>query len=214
MIQLTREQYSKTRHWFLPEIPGPLVGSHVRLTGNGEIYADRWPDPLALFAVTGGNYLLLGDPEKLSTEDLSGITTGFIRANPTFLPLLENAYPDLATWPRIILEQTQYPAATLDMGLNIRSLLPGDAAAIRNMSPEVQWISNTWGGPAGLADSGYAWGAFNGESLVSIACSFFPGEVFEDIGIVTEPAYRGKGFASACTSALIQDIISRGHQPC
>jgi RimJ/RimL family protein N-acetyltransferase len=81
------------------------------------------------------------------------------------------------------------------------------------LSEDIQWISKTWGGPAGLAGSGCAWAAFMDAKVASIACPFYFGDRYEDIGIVTEPAFRGKGLAIACTSALIKDIFAKGHLP-
>jgi predicted GNAT family acetyltransferase len=70
-----------------------------------------------------------------------------------------------------------------------------------------------WGGPNGLASSGFAWGAFVAGQLVSVACTGFLGETYEDIGIVTEPGFRGLGLSPICVLALCSDIRARGHQP-
>ena len=37
-----------------------------------------------------------------------------------------------------------------------------------SISREASWIGKTWGGPSGLAASGYAWGAIINNKLVSI----------------------------------------------
>jgi predicted GNAT family acetyltransferase len=49
--------------------------------------------------------------------------------------------------------------------------------------------------------------------LVAVACSFFVGERFEDIGVVTESTHRGLGLSTACAAALCGDIRSRGRRP-
>ena len=64
-----------------------------------------------------------------------------------------------------------------------------------------------------MAASGYAWGAFSDGRLASVACTFFLGERYEDIGVVTEEEFRGMGLSVACAGALCGDIINRGHRP-
>jgi predicted GNAT family acetyltransferase len=81
------------------------------------------------------------------------------------------------------------------------------------LSPQSFWIAKTWGGPAGLAASGAAWGAFVDGRLVSVACTFFMGERYEEIGVVTEPEHRGQGLSVACTRALCLAIFARGRRP-
>jgi RimJ/RimL family protein N-acetyltransferase len=49
--------------------------------------------------------------------------------------------------------------------------------------------------------------------LVALACSFFMGHQFEDIGVVTEPEFRGRGFSTACAGALCQDIREQRRSP-
>ncbi|MGI9148490.1 MAG: GNAT family N-acetyltransferase [Chloroflexota bacterium] len=65
----------------------------------------------------------------------------------------------------------------------------------------------------GLAASGYAWGAFAYNQLVAAACSFFVGDRYEDIGVVTDPAHRGLALSTTCAAGLCDDIQRRGHQP-
>jgi len=45
------------------------------------------------------------------------------------------------------------------------------------------------------------------------ACSFFVGDGYEDIGVVTDPAHRGLALSAACAAELRDDIQRRGHQP-
>ncbi|HJZ49449.1 MAG TPA: GNAT family N-acetyltransferase [Roseiflexaceae bacterium] len=47
---------------------------------------------------------------------------------------------------------------------------------------------------------------------LAVACSFFVGRLYEEIGVVTEAAYRGQGLSVACADALCQDIERRGKQ--
>jgi predicted GNAT family acetyltransferase len=49
--------------------------------------------------------------------------------------------------------------------------------------------------------------------LAAVACTFFLGTTYEDIGVVTIPEYRRLGLSTACASALCHDIRARGHRP-
>jgi predicted GNAT family acetyltransferase len=52
-----------------------------------------------------------------------------------------------------------------------------------------------------------------GVELVSVAVPFFIGEIHEDIGVVTERAFRRQGLSTACAAALVTDIRARGRLP-
>jgi predicted GNAT family acetyltransferase len=49
--------------------------------------------------------------------------------------------------------------------------------------------------------------------LASVACTFFLGDAYEDLGVVTEPEYRALGLSTACCYELCLDIIARGRTP-
>jgi RimJ/RimL family protein N-acetyltransferase len=165
-----------------------------------------------------------------------------VEAPDDFIPLLKAAIPGIQTWDRIILVQqasgilpSTSAVQTRDPYLSelpkeenpdrlsvvgrpqsdfhLRRLSISDAHHLWGLSPEVDWISKTWGGPPGLATSGCAWGAFVEGKLASVACTFFYGETYEDIGIVTEPEYRGLGLSEACAGLLCADIRERGRRP-
>jgi RimJ/RimL family protein N-acetyltransferase len=215
LVPLTREQLATLRHWFLPERPGPLVAQHVLGTGNGTCLADRWPDPRALVVQTGGNYTLAGDPGALDSGDLRGQVAGFVEAAAPFVPRLRAAFGNVAEWPRMILtvEGPPAPVPTPRAGHLVRRLGAEDGGSLAALGEETGWIANTWGGPAGLAASGTGWGAFAGPLLVAVACPFFVGTVYEDLGVATEPAFRGLGLSTACAGALARDVRRRGRIP-
>ena len=162
---------------------------------------------------TGGNLALAGDPGARTPGDLWPRLVGFVDAPAGFEPLLRATVPTLAVWPRVILELPgdRRPVATAEAV--IRPLHPADAGQLAGLSPEAAWIAATWGGPAGLAASGHAWGAFRSGRLAAVACSFFVGVHYEDIGVVTESAERGLGRSPACAGALCLDIQGRGRRP-
>lgn len=95
----------------------------------------------------------------------------------------------------------------------VRRLEPADVPWLAGLRPELGWISKSWGGPAGLASSGFGWGAFVAGQLAAVACPFFLGETFEEIGVVTEPKFQRLGLSTACAAALCRDIHVRGRQP-
>jgi hypothetical protein len=213
MLQLTYQQTVTLKNWFLPDRPGPLMGLHVIHTGHGHCWADRWPDPRALLVETAGNYSLAGDPAVLTPAHLQALVSGFVEVPEPFVPLLQVTFPDALRWDRVILELPGPPNFSLPEGYLIRQLGSADSSYLAELSPEANWIGKTWGRPVGLAASGLAWGAFAGKQLVSVACPFFVGERYEDLGVVTEPEYRGLGFSQACAGAVCKDILDRGRRP-
>jgi hypothetical protein len=215
MLPLSLDQAAALRSWFMPERPGPLVGLHVLNTGHGTLYADRWPEPRAILAESARNYALAGEPGVLAPADLDArFVLGMIDAPARFEALVQAAFPAMTPWPRVILDLSTSPVRVAPrMGVTIRRLGPADASAIAGLDPELAWIASTWGGAAGLAASGYAWGAFADGQLVAVACSFFVGDRYEDIGVVTHAAHRGLALSAACAVELCDDIQRRGHQP-
>jgi GNAT superfamily N-acetyltransferase len=215
LVPLTPGQLATLRHWFLPERPGPLVAQHVMATGHGSCLADRWPDPRALVVETGGNWTLAGNPGALDPAALRGRIVGFVETPAKFELLLEAATRELHVWPRVVLalEGPVQPPPGHRGGHQVRRLGPGDAGALAGLGDETGWIANSWGGPGGLAASATAWGAFASERLVAVACPFFVGAVYEDLGVATEPGFRGLGLSTACAAAVCQDVRRRGHIP-
>jgi RimJ/RimL family protein N-acetyltransferase len=213
MILLTPQQGASLLDWLGPERPGPLVGPHVALTGNGAIFVDRWPAPRAALCVTADNLSLAGDPGFLDAAELRAHVTGFLDAPETLAPLLRATFPDAAIWDRVIydLDASARPAPAVDAV--VRRLAADDAHQLWALSRDSAWIAKTWGGPSGLAASDKAWGAFVDERLVSVACVFYAGRQFEEIGVVTEPGHRGRGLSQACVHGLCGDIRARGRRP-
>jgi GNAT superfamily N-acetyltransferase len=212
LIPLTREQLATLRHWFRPERPGPLVAQHLLATGNGTCLADRWPDPRVLVVQTGGNYTLAGDPGAVDPGDLRDRVAGFVEAPAPFEPLLLAAFGEVAEWQRVIFtpEGPAGPVPVPGAGHLVRRLGAGDGAALASLGEETSWIADTWDGPAGLAASGMGWGAFAGPRLVAVACPFFVGEAYEDLGVATEPGFRGLGLSTACAGEVAGDVRRRG----
>jgi predicted GNAT family acetyltransferase len=96
---------------------------------------------------------------------------------------------------------------------DVRLLTPADAPALAELSTDLEWISETWSGPAGLLAAGTARGVLVDGRAVALAVPFWIGAEHEDIGVVTEPAFRRRGLSAACAAALIGDIRARGRVP-
>ncbi|NUO82642.1 GNAT family N-acetyltransferase [candidate division KSB1 bacterium] len=213
MIALAPLQAATLKAWFLPERAGPLVGLHVLNTGNGVCWVDRWPAPRGALMMTADNYALAGDPSVFDATELRTRIRGFVETAEGFLPLLKTAFPDCKRWERVIFEKRAAAKFHSPNVFEVRRLSAHDAHHLWGISPDNFWISKTWGGPNGLAASGRGWGAFWDNHLASVACTFYLGEKYEDIGVVTEPQFRGGGLSTTCAAALCEDILARGHQP-
>ncbi len=217
MLEISRAQLEMLADWFRPEVPGPIVASHVMHSGCGRAWVDCWPSPRVIAVETNYNYVLVGDPSALNPDALRAIVAGFVAAPPAFVPLLEATFPTVEVWPRIVGKLPGAPLAPASpmqaANLEVRRLQAGDGADLDELSAESIWVTQTWGGGQALARSGYGWGAWVDGRLAAVACTFFLGNHFEDIGVVTEADYRGQGLSTACTYALCQDIIARGRTP-
>ena len=207
MFQLTSDQAATIRDRFVPDQPGPLVALHVLQTGNGACLVDTWPNPRAVLVQCAGNYSMTGDPEALQPDDLKDRVTGVLDTSERFYPLC--TFFDIR---RIITLETP-PRCSVPPDHPVRRLTPADTQYLDRLCEEVIWVGKTWGGPSGLAGSGTAWGAFAEDRLVSVACTFFVGDRYEDIGIATEPEFRRLGFGAACARAVCREIQARGRRP-
>ncbi len=214
MIEISRAQLDMLATWFRPETPGPLlIGPHVLRTGFGRAWVDRWPIVQALLVESAYNFILIGDPTALDSTALAKRAAGFLAAPEAFLPLLESTFPSMKKWPRLIGKLPGSPIQPPPVQAELRRFHANDANDLAMLSAESVWVSQTWGSADPLAQSGYGWGAWVGGVLVSVACTFFLGEEYEDIGVVTEPGYQGEGLSTACTYELCLDIIARGRTP-
>ena len=212
MLTLASDQASEVlRRWLDASEPSFFTAWHVATTGNGACLVDRWPEPRAALALTYSNYALVGSPGALDADELRGRVVGFLEGAEAFDSLVRRAFAGAVAWPRITLVERTLPAAGT-VAAEVRPLAVTDAPHVWALTPESLWIANTWGGPAGLAAGGYAWGAFVDGHLASVACSFSVADRFEDLGVITEPAFRGRGLSPACAAALCADIHARGRQ--
>ena len=211
--------------WLGGESPGPdAILGHVLRTGHGRCWADRWPEPSALLVETAGNYLLRGNAAAMDPAELRPLVQGFVDAPGSFDGLLDGAFPGHARWDRVVYRLDQAPK---ELGLSqaageavraassvvVRFLDADDGPAVEALHPDVRWVGKTWGGPSGLAASGHAVGAFIGERLVAVAASFFLGARHDEIGVGTEPEFRGRGLSTRCAHLLTVRSVTAGRVP-
>ena len=216
MIRLDKEQAATLRPWFLPEKPGKLLGLHVINTGHGSCWVDRWPNPRGVLVNSGLDYFLAGGTDALDGRTLRQITGWVDVANDSLLRILREERQHLVPDDRLVLELVGKANRGTTPSLEsstIRPLLPGDTGHLDGLSAEISWIHNSWGGAEGLAASGHSWGAFVNGRLASVACTFYVGDEYEDVGVVTEPEYRGLGLSAACAAEVCDSVMSRGRRP-
>jgi GNAT superfamily N-acetyltransferase len=210
MLQITPEQLAALQSWFSPERQH-LITLHILNTGNGQCFVDRWPEPRVLLSSIGRLCSLSGDPNAITPANLRERLGGIVHASSRFLPLIKTVFPDVRSIDRVILELQEKPAILPEVDL--RRVEASGAGILEHLDPDLHWIANTWGGLPGLAASGCAWAAFIDGKAVSLAATFLSADRIEDIGVVTNSAYRGLGLAPQCAAALCQDIQSRGRRP-
>jgi RimJ/RimL family protein N-acetyltransferase len=209
MLQLTSQQALELRSWFQPE-RRHLIGLHIINTGRGVCFVDRWPEPGLVLAAIGSLLSLSGDPGALHRKDLGMLAGSLLHCPAEFLPALQPVFPNLRSVDRVVFELDEPPSLPILPGVDLRRMDASHSAILEQLDPELHWIANTWGGLPGLAASGCAWAAFRDGKPVSLAATFLSADGIEDIGVVTNSAYRGQGLAPLCAAALCQDIQSRG----
>ncbi|MFI8187125.1 GNAT family N-acetyltransferase [Actinacidiphila glaucinigra] len=201
--------------WFPSGVPGPVaLAEHVRATGNGRWWADREAAPRAVAVACADHVLLEGDPRYVDPDALAPLANGYVLARTRFLPVLGAAFERVVPGERMIWVQSRpVPRRRPPRDAVVRRLAPGDGPAVAAAGDDVRWITRSWGGAQGLAASGHAWGAFRSGRLVSLACTYFLGDRYEDLAVVTLRGHRREGLALACLSGLCGDVASRGRTP-
>jgi len=216
VIALAPAARTAARELFVPDRPGPMVGLHVIHTGLGQMWVDRASSPRVALAAIGMDLQLAGDAAALDPDALRRVLPerGLVDAPGPLAGVLRVADPEIGSWDRVIATLTgDAPAIDLPANIDVRRLTPEDAIAVTGLSSDIEWISLPFEGARGLAASGLAFGAFSDERLVSAATPFHIGERFEDIGVVTESAWRGRGLNPACVARVVADIRARGRTP-
>ncbi|MFD4139961.1 GNAT family N-acetyltransferase [Streptomyces sp. NPDC058572] len=214
MIPLVAHQVPDLSPWFPLGDCGPAtLPEHVRATGVGKWWADDPARPRAVAVACAGHVLLGGEPQALSPKTLAPLAGHCVVAPNRFLPVLGAAFGRIQPWERMIYTH-RVPAAVPrpPRGVSVRRLTADDAPALAGLSADMAWIHASWGGPSGLAASGFAWGAFHKDQVLAVACTYFLGSAYEDIACVTVPGHRRERLSLSCVIALCADIAARGRR--
>ncbi|MFF8642862.1 GNAT family N-acetyltransferase [Streptomyces sp. NPDC015345] len=213
MIELPPHRLPAAPGWFTAGAPGPAsLHEHVTATGVGAWWGDHALRPRAVAVSCAGRVLLSGDPGSVTPAFLAPFAHSHVEAPVRFLPVLGAAFDRVIPVERMIYVHRESMAPPrLPRGVTVRRLEPDDAPALAALSPDGAWIHASWGGPAGLAASGHAWGAVDrGGRLAAVACGYFVGTAYEDVAVLTLPERRREHLASACVTSLCADITARG----
>ncbi|MEU5776970.1 GNAT family N-acetyltransferase [Streptomyces venezuelae] len=213
MMQLPPHHLPAVPRWFAPGSPGPAsLPEHVTTTGVGHWWADRALDPRAVAVSCAGHVLLSGDPGGVAPDLLAPFARSHVEAPARFLPVLGAAFDRLVPDERMVyVHREPVPPPRTPRGVTVRRLTASDAPALAALSPDSTWIHDSWGGPEGLADSGHAWAAVDrGGRVAAVACSYFTGQTYEDVAVLTAPERRRERLGLACVTALCADIAARG----
>ncbi|MGW7368004.1 GNAT family N-acetyltransferase [Streptomyces sp. NPDC054841] len=215
MIPLAPHQVPAVAEWFPAGAPGPgALPEHVLTTGRGTWWADRSAEPRAVAVTCADHALLSGDPQVLSPEAMAPLAGHYVVAPARFLPVLGSAFNLIHPWERMVYtHRTPAPVPRPPRGVTIRRLTTDDAPSLVALGPDMAWIHASWGGPSGLAASGFAWAAFRKDQIHAVACTYFLGSAYEDIACATVPDHRRRHLSLACITALCSDIAARGRTP-
>ena len=212
VLLVPSEDLPALRPWFGPERAGPLVFEQVLRSGIGSCSVDRERDPRVVLAEAGGgNYALRGDPDAVTPDDMAAVV-GMVEAGPQWLPALQRSAPGTAVWERIV-AALPATAAMPPPRPEVRRLTPADADPLAALPEDLAWIHDTWGGAEGALAAGVAHGAVVDGEIVSVALPYYRGLAHEDIGVVTAAGHRGRGFSTACVTAVVADVRARGNVP-
>ncbi len=206
------EHRAVLRRLLPPERPGSQTGIQALRTAAYECFVDRWPEPKAAVILAPQDMVLAGDVSALDPAALLALGFhGFIETPSRFVALLKRTYGDLKIWPRVIGLLAGGPSPALDPNVIVRRLEPRDAPVACAIDPDCRWIWKYLGDATGMCASGLAWGAIVDGNVASIALPFTIGNRYEDVGVVTNSRYRGRGLSPACVAHLIDDVKGRGH---
>lgn len=88
-----------------------------------------------------------------------------------------------------------------------------DARLMGDLPAGASFLYEIYGTPAALLAEGLAFGVLQEGRLVSIATSLALTPKHCNVGVYTRPRYRNRGYATDCTEALLDHVLSRGIQP-
>jgi len=222
LIQLAPDHMAALSQ-FLPDTPWTTPTHHVLEERNGAAYVDSPESPRNLVVVAQGG----GSAEAPDQAFLFGLPSAhgmreFVSAvdAPTeFLcdedlgALVREFHPQV-THEQYVVAWFDYLDVEVEVPdtVHARRLRMSDAMGLEGLLPA--WAFRTYPNSRGLIMGGAAYGVFEGDDLVSAAFIVDHSVKFERVAVVTDPAYRRKGFAHAALSKLVNGALDRGRIPC
>jgi RimJ/RimL family protein N-acetyltransferase len=222
MQRLPTERWSEMRTRLNADRAGLLLAPHMVHTGHGEWWVDTAFEPRASILFVGGNLAFHGECARVAPDFVAARVRAwlhsweriFVDAPGAWEAMACEALAPLQHWPRVNLRlEGPTPVLPPPAGAEIRRLAAVDAGTLTTLDEEIHWIGDPWGGLARLAASARAWGAWVDGRLAAVAAAMFVGDTHEDIGIVAEPAFRGRGLCPACAARVVGDIRAAGRAP-
>ncbi|MFC9942568.1 GNAT family N-acetyltransferase [Streptomyces pratensis] len=214
MIQLQPGADSAPSRWFPAGTAGPAtLVEHVIGTGVGRWWADSVLQPQVVAVSCAGQVVLRGDPHALAQGSLAPFADSCVEAPSRFLPVLRASFETIEPEERLVYSHLVFASSRPRRpmhGVTVRRLVPADAGALAALGPEAAWIHTSWGGPAGLAASGYGWAAIRRGRILAVACTYFRGSAYEHVACAMVSGRRWEHLAHACLTGLCEDIDARG----
>lgn len=214
LIPVELMERATLRDFFLPERPGPQTALQALDEPRDMCLVDRWPDPRVVVVAAPDDLVLGGDPKALRPAALRALAySGMIEAPRAFRSVLEQAYPDLGRWPRVVYTLEGGPTPNVPAGIEVRRLEADDGKLARTLHFKGKWLWKRYRSPEEMAASGLAWAAIANGRCASLALPHTRGPRYEDLGVFTDPSFRGMGLSPACVAKVIEDVKRRGRVP-
>lgn len=163
-------------------------------------------------------WFITGKPKRLL------IFRNFLRSlpQPTDLVIPKAIFPQIDRYwniqfsvPILFLaaESNWRPEASLDF--RVRLINPEEANQFKNSFIESSWLWEFFGSPEALLKYGQAAAAFVDGTMACVATTLAFTKNYCELGVATNPEFRGKGLALECCRALSQaQFESFGRLPC
>ena len=94
---------------------------------------------------------------------------------------------------------------------DVRQLTAADLSLLESASPELR--ASCWVSPGALLCGGIVVSAIVSGRIVATALTSACSERYAEVGVYTEEAFRGRGFATAAASLVVQQVQETGRIP-
>jgi len=208
---------------FLPDTPWTTMMFHVLQQRCGEAYVDSPESPRNIVVTATGDgtpecpdlAYLFGMPSADGIQEyVAGVKrhTEFV-CDKEMYPVIEQHHPanrackTVVAWYDYLDVEMDYPHQP-----GLRRLRSSDAALAQRILPPRDF--RTFADAKALIMAGGAYGAFDGDDLVSVAYTPDHSVKFERVAVYTHQAHRRKGLGFAAAAKLLNNSATRGRIPC